>query len=87
MVYIMPLTSKLLQDMDEELWYCSLDVTSGFCVVEMTERYRMISAFITHSGLFEWLRIPSGLENSPSFYQRLIDNVFYGYRKIDETMD
>ena len=73
MVYPMPLINELLQDMDKALWYCSLDMASGFWVVEMTERARMISAFITPYGLFEWLRMPFGLKNAPQIYQRLIE--------------
>ena len=57
-------------------------MASGFWVVEMTERARMISAFITPSGLFEWLRIPFGVKNAPQIYQRLIDNALYGYLEI-----
>ena len=74
-MYPMPLISELLQDMDKALWYCSLDMASGFWVVEMTERARMISAFITPSELFEWLRMPFGLKNAPQIYQRLIDKL------------
>ena len=69
------------------MWYCSLDMTSGFLVVEMTERARMISAFITPSGLYEWLRMPFGLKNAPQIYQRLIDNALYGYFKIGADPD
>ena len=47
MVYPMPLMSEILQDMDKAIWYCSLDMASGFWVVEMTERARSIFAFIT----------------------------------------
>ena len=53
MLYPMPLISELLQDIDKAMWYCSLDMASGFWVVEMTERAISISAFITPSGLFE----------------------------------
>ena len=85
MVYPMPLISELLQNMDKAMWFCSLDMASGFWVVEMTERARMISAFITPSGLFEWLRMPFGLKNAPQIYQRLIDNALYGYLKIGDA--
>ena len=78
-VYPMPLISELLQDIDKAMWYCSLDMASGFWVVEMTERARAISAFITSSGLFEWLRMPFGLKNPPQIYQHLINNALYGY--------
>ncbi|POM61085.1 reverse transcriptase, partial [Phytophthora palmivora] len=54
MVYPIPLINDLLEDLDKVLWYCSLDMTSGFSVVTMTDRARAISAFITPFGLFEW---------------------------------
>ena len=78
----MPLISELLQDMDKVMWYCSLDMVSGFWVVEMTERARAISAFITPSGLVVWFRLPFGLKNAPQIYQRFIDKALYGYLEI-----
>eukprot|EP00644_Phytophthora_capsici_P018649 jgi/Phyca11/132008/e_gw1.126.3.1 len=54
-------------------------MASGFWVVSMTERARLISAFITPFGLFEWTRMPFGLKNAPQIYQRLIDNALYGH--------
>ena len=52
-VYPMPLISDLLEILDKSLWYCSLDMASGFWVVEMTERAKLISAFVEPFGLFE----------------------------------
>ncbi|GMF51628.1 unnamed protein product [Phytophthora fragariaefolia] len=82
MVYPMPLVNDLLEDLDKYLWYCSLDMASGFWVVPMTDRARLISAFITPLGLFEWLRMPFGLCNAPKIYQRLIDNALYGFLQL-----
>ncbi|TKH92731.1 hypothetical protein FCN21_09400 [Campylobacter jejuni] len=84
MVYPMPLINELLEDLDKVLWYCSLDMASGFWVVTMTDRARAISAFITPFGLFEWNRMPFGLKNAPQIYQRLIDNALYGFTRIPE---
>uniref|UniRef100_A0AAV1U7Y1 Reverse transcriptase domain-containing protein n=1 Tax=Peronospora matthiolae TaxID=2874970 RepID=A0AAV1U7Y1_9STRA len=84
MVYPMPLISELLEDLDKALWYCSLDMASGFWVVEMTERAKLISAFVTPFGLFEWLQMPFGLKNAPQIYQRLVDNALYGYLNIGQ---
>ncbi|GMF19246.1 unnamed protein product [Phytophthora fragariaefolia] len=87
MVYPMPLINDLLDDLDKVLWYCSLDMASGFWVRSMTDRARAISPFITHSGLFEWNRMPFGLKNAPQIYQRLLDNALYGFLKITKRQD
>ncbi|GMF37492.1 unnamed protein product [Phytophthora fragariaefolia] len=79
MVYPMPLVNDLLENLDKYLWYRSLDMASGFWVVPMTDRARLISAFITPLGLFEWLRMPFGFCNAPQIYQRLIVNALYGF--------
>ncbi|POM68857.1 Reverse transcriptase [Phytophthora palmivora] len=82
MVYPMPLINDRLEDLDKVVWYCSLDMASGFWVVTMTDRARAISAFITPFGLFEWNRMPFGLKNAPQIYQRPIDNALYGFTRI-----
>ena len=81
-VYPMPLINDLLEDLDKVLWFCSLDMASGFWVVSMTDRAREISAFVTLFGLFEWNRMPFRLKNAPQIYPRLIDNALYGYFQI-----
>ncbi|GMF14950.1 unnamed protein product [Phytophthora fragariaefolia] len=87
MVYPMPLINDLLDDLDKVLWYCSLDMASGFWVVSMTDRARAISAFITPFGFFECNRMPFGLKNAPQIYQRLLDNALYGFLKITKRQD
>ncbi|OWZ01216.1 Eukaryotic/viral aspartic protease, partial [Phytophthora megakarya] len=85
MVYPMPLVTDLLEDLDKYRWYCSLDMPSGFWVVPMTDRARLISTFVTPFGLFEWLRKPFGLCNAPQIYQLLIDNALYEFWKLSPT--
>ncbi|KAE8898220.1 hypothetical protein PF005_g22398 [Phytophthora fragariae] len=82
MIYPMPLINDLLEDLDKVIWYCSLDMTTGFWVVTMTDRARAISAFITPFGLFKWNRMPFGLKNAPQIYQRMLDNALYGFTQI-----
>ncbi|OWZ08483.1 reverse transcriptase [Phytophthora megakarya] len=84
----MPLINDLLEDLESTLGYCSLDMASGFWVVKMTDRARLISAFITPFGLFEWNRMPFGLKNAHQIYQRMIDNylaVFEGGEPVDPS--
>jgi hypothetical protein len=79
MEYAMPLVDDLLTELDNYLWFCSLDAASGFWAVRMTQRAQKISAFVCALGHFEWLRMPFGLKNAPMIYQRLIDNALWGY--------
>ena len=62
-------------------------MASKFWVVEMAERAKLISAFVTPFGLFEWLQMPFGLDNAPQIYQRLVDNALFGYLKIGQSSD
>ena len=78
MVYPIPLVNnKLLEDSNKVLWYCLLNMFSGFWVVSMTERARLISAFVTPFGLFEWKMMPFGLKNAPQIYHILLYNALY----------
>ncbi|GMF34495.1 unnamed protein product [Phytophthora fragariaefolia] len=82
MIYPMPLINDLLEGLDKVLWYCSLDMASGFWVVTMMDRASAISALITPFGLFEWNRMPFGLKNAPQIYQSILDNALYEFTRI-----
>ncbi|OWY98489.1 hypothetical protein PHMEG_00030740 [Phytophthora megakarya] len=42
------------------MWFMSLDMASGFWAVRMTERAKLISAFVCPFGHFQWIRMPFG---------------------------
>ncbi|OWY91110.1 hypothetical protein PHMEG_00040450, partial [Phytophthora megakarya] len=73
MEYAMPLVDDLLTELENYLWFCSLDAASVFWTIMMTMRARK---FQRH---FEWLRMPFGLKNAPVIYQRMIDNALWGF--------
>lgn len=57
------------------MWYCSLDKQILGSGDDGTSE--KISAFITPSGLFEQLRMPSSIKSAPQIYQCAIDNALY----------
>ncbi|OWZ06938.1 LOW QUALITY PROTEIN: reverse transcriptase, partial [Phytophthora megakarya] len=93
MEYAMPLVDDLLTELENYLWFCSLDAASGFWAIMMTMRARKISVFVCALGYFGWLRMPFGLTNAPMIYQRMIDNALWGFvqpkggwKRYDERM-
>ncbi|OWY91096.1 hypothetical protein PHMEG_00040473, partial [Phytophthora megakarya] len=59
-----------------------LDMASGFWAVRMTERAKLISAFVCPFGHFQWLRMPLGLKNAPLIYQSIINNCLWGFVRL-----
>ncbi len=55
-----------------------LDLQSAYNQVEVAEEDRPKTAFTTPFGLFEYLRMPFGLCNAPSTFQRLMQQAFDG---------
>jgi hypothetical protein len=56
-----------------------MDLTKGFYQCEIDRESSKFTAFITSSGVYEWLRVPMGITAAPSHFQRVIANeVLYG---------
>lgn len=60
---------------DKYEFFTALDLASGFYQVPMDENSIDKTAFITPDSHYEFLRMPFGLCNAPSVFQRLMNNV------------
>ena len=52
-----------------------MDLTSGYHQAPLSLASRMLTAFITFMGIFEWLRVPMGLKGAPSYFQKVLATV------------
>ncbi|KAE8960306.1 hypothetical protein PR001_g30423 [Phytophthora rubi] len=53
----LPLIDDLLVGFEGAMWFMSLDMASGFWVIRMTERAKLVSAFVCPFGHFQWLLV------------------------------
>lgn len=76
--YPIPNISDVLDKLGKCQYFTTLDLASGFYQVEMDPNDVEKTAFNVEHGHFEFLRMPMGLKNSPSTFQRVMDNVLRG---------
>ena len=74
--YPIPRIEEILDNLGKCSYFTTLDLAQGFHQIEMDPGSIEKTAFSVHTGHYEYLRMPFGLKNAPSSFQRVMDNVF-----------
>lgn len=74
-VYPLPRIDDALDRLCSAKYFSSMDLKSGYWQIEVDERDREKTAFITPDGLYEFTAMPFGLCSAPATFQRLMDTV------------
>lgn len=72
----LPRIEETLDSLSGAKWFSTIDLSSGYHQIPVTESDRFKTAFCTPFGLFEFNRMPFGLCNAPSTFQRLMERIF-----------
>ena len=74
--YPIPSVSNILDALSGGKVFGKLDLASGYWQVLMNPKHTHKTAFATHVGLYEFLRMPYGLKTAPHTFQRILNSVF-----------
>lgn len=81
--YPLPRIDDQLDSLAGNKFYTTLDLASGYYQIPMSENSKRLTAFVTPDGHFEFTRMPFGLVNAPSTFQKTINNILGNARFKD----
>ncbi|XP_062527581.1 uncharacterized protein LOC134199889 [Bombyx mori] len=76
--YPIPNINEILDQLGKSKYFSTLDLASGFHQIQMSAEDAPKTAFSIPQGHFEFKRMPFGLKNAPSTFQRLMNSVLSG---------
>ncbi|KAK6061721.1 hypothetical protein COOONC_00611 [Cooperia oncophora] len=76
--YPLPKIDTVLQCLNGKKVFSTMDLTSGYWQIRLSEEARRKSAFTTSEGLYQFTALPFGLSTSPADFQSMMDMVLEG---------
>ena len=73
--HIIPTLPQILDRIGRSTVLSKVDLTSGFHQIPVEPEYRDITTFLSPKGKFRFVRMPFGLKNAPSHFQRTMEKV------------
>ncbi|MBW0509991.1 hypothetical protein O181_049706 [Austropuccinia psidii MF-1] len=74
--YPIPRIHETLNQLSKAKFITSMDALKGFHHNVSPPHSRKLLRIISHCGIYEYLRIPFGIKNEPSHYQRMMNTIF-----------
>ena len=76
--YPLPRVDECLDALAGAKWFGSMDLNAGFWQIGMAPEDKEKTAFLTSFNLYQFTVMPFGLVNSPSSFERLMEDVLRG---------
>ncbi|MBW0549749.1 hypothetical protein O181_089464 [Austropuccinia psidii MF-1] len=74
--YLIPRIKETLTQSSEAKYITSMDALKVFHQNVLTLKTRKLLRIIPHCGIYEYLRMPFGIKNAQSHYQRMMNTIF-----------
>lgn len=77
--YPIPEVGEVLSRLGGNKYFTVIDLKSGFHQIPLRKQDIEKTAFSVNNGKFEFTRLPFGLKNAPSIFQRALDDILRDY--------
>ncbi|MBW0574571.1 hypothetical protein O181_114286 [Austropuccinia psidii MF-1] len=74
--YPIPRIHETLTQLSQAKFITAMDALKGFHQNVLTDNSKKLQRIIVHCGNLEYLRMPFGIKNAPSHYQRRMNTIF-----------
>ena len=74
----LPHIEDILVTLGKAKYFLTIDLTAGYWQIKFDPASAQKTAFTTHCGLYEFIRMPFSLCNAPATFQRLVQTVLAG---------
>ncbi|KAG5277367.1 hypothetical protein AALO_G00116720 [Alosa alosa] len=71
--YALPNVEETFSALSGSQWFSVMDLKSGYYQIEMEETDKPKTAFVCPLGFYDFNRMPQGITNAPSTFQRLME--------------
>ena len=78
--YPIPRMDEAIDSLGDAKIFTTLDAYSGYWQIAMKPEDRAKTAFVCHSGHFQYTRMPFGLTNAPATFQRSLDMILSRFK-------
>lgn len=75
MAYPMPRIDDCIDALHGAIWFCVIDLFSGFWQVPVAKRARKYLAVCTRQDLFQWRVAPFGIKCIPQFFSNMMNHI------------
>lgn len=85
--YPIPRIDDLVDSVGQSTYISKIDLLKGYYQIKLSEKAQPISAFVTPFGLFQYLRMPFGMRNSPATFQRIMNFILQDLDGVNVYLD
>ena len=82
-----PTIDEVLLDLNRSTVFSKLDIKSAYHQIELTEKSREVTTFISHLGLYRYKRLMFGINSATEKYQQILQQILQGTGAVNIVDD